>query len=94
MNHEEDSEAAPGAGFANVSGRRSLSVEADELQAELSILLEDMQGEQGDRHEIYLRLRQVLDNMRAFGMPLPEDLVILEQELEAGFAPEVKDDGS
>jgi len=68
-------------------------VEADELQAELSILLEDMQGEQGDRHEIYLRLRQLLDNMRAFGMPLPDDLVTLEHELEADFAADVKGEG-
>ena len=68
-------------------------MESDELQAELSILLEDMQGEQGDRHEIYLRLRQVLDNMRAFGMPLPEDLVTLERELEADFAADVKGEG-
>ena len=55
------------------------------LEARLSLLLTEMEGEQGDRHEIWMRLRQELDGMRAFGMPVPEDLQRLEDELEREF---------
>jgi len=44
-----------------------------------------------ERHEIHERLRQTLDQMRAFGMPLPEDLVILEKELAAEFLDDAKE---
>lgn len=57
----------------------------DEIEAEVSLLLSEMEGEYGDSHEIYLRLRQVLDNMRAFGLALPDDLVRLERELSESF---------
>jgi len=57
------------------------------LEARLSLLLTEMEGEQGDRHEIWMRLRQELDGMRAFGMPVPEDLQRLEDELGREFGP-------
>ena len=57
----------------------------DEIEAEVSLLLSEMEGDYGDSHEVYQRLRQLLDNMRAFGLALPEDLVILERELGAAF---------
>ena len=61
-------------------------MDARELETGLALLLEEMEGDLGDRHEIYLRLRQILDGMRAYGMPLPNDLVEMERELEAEFA--------
>jgi hypothetical protein len=45
-----------------------------------------MQSEPEDRHELYLVIRQKLNEMKAYGMPLPEDLVRFEQQLEAEFA--------
>ena len=36
-------------------------------------------------NEIYMKLRQTLDGMRAMGMPLPDDLVRMEKELSAEF---------
>lgn len=63
-------------------------MDAQELEAALSNLLTDMDGEVHDRHEIYMRLSQILSGMRAFGMPLPDDLVRLEHELEAEFRSE------
>ncbi len=65
-------------------------MDRDEIEATVSLLLDDMEGEWGDRHEIFLRVQQVLDQMRAMGMPLPEDLVRMEEELAAEFAAEVK----
>jgi len=64
-----------------------------EMEAALSLLLDQMEGEQGDSHEIYLRLAQILSQMRALGMPLPEDLVHLEEELAAAFEAESRPPG-
>ena len=56
------------------------------LQSELGLLMTRMQNEPADRHELYLVIRQKLSEMKAFGMPLPDDLVRFEQQLEAEFA--------
>ena len=56
------------------------------LQSELGLLMTRMQSEPEDRHELYLVIRQKLNEMKAYGMPLPEDLVRFEQQLEAEFA--------
>lgn len=58
------------------------------LKAELALLLNQMENQPEDRHELYLQIREKLNEMRAFGMPLPDDLVRLEQELEAEFKAE------
>ena len=53
----------------------------EDLEAELGILLGRLNNKSEDREEIYERLRETLNEMRAFGMPIPEDLTILEKEL-------------
>lgn len=58
----------------------------DDLKAELALLINQMENQPEDRHELYEQVREKLNEMRAFGMPLPEDLVRLEEELEAEFA--------
>jgi hypothetical protein len=63
-------------------------MDSKELEAEISLLLDEMEGEQGDRHEVYLRVRQLLSNLQAVGMPPPEDLVRLAKELEDSFKDE------
>jgi hypothetical protein len=57
----------------------------ENLTAELSLLVDEIEGDQGDRHEIYLRIREKLGELKAMGMPLLEDLVRLERNLEAEF---------
>ena len=61
-------------------------MERDEIDAELSLLLDEMEGDLGDAHEIYLRLCQLQQAMRAFGQELPEDLARMERNLAAEFA--------
>lgn len=61
-------------------------MDAKDLTAELSLLLNEMEGEQGDRHEIYQKIRQMAGSLRAMGMPVPDDIVRLEQTLEEEFA--------
>jgi hypothetical protein len=58
----------------------------EEIKAELGLLLTRMQNEPEDSHELYLQLMERLNEMKAFGMPLPEDLLQLEAALEAEFA--------
>jgi hypothetical protein len=61
-------------------------MDIEDVKAEIGILLNDMQNQPEDRHELYLRLMEKLNEMKAFGMPLPDDLVRLERSLEAEFA--------
>ena len=63
------------------------------LKAEVGLLLTQMQNEPEDRHELYFQIMERLNKMKAFGMPLPEDLVRLEAALEAEFAAEARDEG-
>ena len=63
----------------------------DDLKAELGILMTQMQTQPEDRHELYLQLMEKLNEIKAFGMPLPQDLVEMERALEAEFAADKKD---
>ena len=66
-------------------------MEFEDKEAELGLLLTSMQDEPEDRHELYQLIRQKLNELRAFGMPLPADLVQFERDLEAEFAAEMQD---
>ncbi len=65
-------------------------MDLSELEAELNLLLTQMENLPEDRHEFYLQLREKLAEIRAFGMPVPHDLLRLESELEKEFASEMK----
>lgn len=58
----------------------------ENIKAELGILMTQMQNEPEDRHELYLQIMEKLNELKAFGMPLPADLVEMEKALEAEFA--------
>lgn len=60
----------------------------DDVKAELGILMTRMQNEPQDSHELYLMLMEKFNELRAFGMPLPQDLVDFENALAAEFAEE------
>lgn len=57
----------------------------DDLQAEIANLINQMEDQPEDRHELYEQIRERLNEMRAYGMPLPQNLVDLEEALEAEF---------
>ena len=57
----------------------------ERLKAEISLLVTQMENQPDDKHEVYLQLREKLNEMRVTGMPLPEDLLQLERRLEAEF---------
>ncbi|HET6927102.1 MAG TPA: hypothetical protein VFI48_09650 [Hyphomicrobiaceae bacterium] len=60
----------------------------EDKEAELGLLLGQMQAAPHDVHELYQQIRQKLAELRAYGMPLPDDLVEFERDLEAEFAAE------
>lgn len=56
------------------------------LTAEIGLLLTRMQNEAEDRYELYQQLREKLNELRAFGMPVPQDLKDLVSALDQEFA--------
>lgn len=54
----------------------------DELKAQIAYLMAEMENQPENLHEIYEQVREKLNEMRAMGMPLPEDLVRFEKELD------------
>lgn len=65
-------------------------MDQEEFEAALSLLIDEMEGDQGDRHEIFMRLHQTLETMRAEGLPVPDDLAKMEQALAAEFEADAK----
>jgi hypothetical protein len=55
------------------------------IKTEIRALLEGSIEEPQDMHELHLQLISRLNEMKATGMPLPDDLVALEQELTASM---------
>lgn len=58
----------------------------EDIEAEIGLLLTRMQNQPADLHELHLLIMQKLNELKAYGMPLPNDLVELERQLEAKFA--------
>ena len=65
-------------------------MDTNDLKAGLALLIDEMEGEQGDEHEIFMRIHQTLQTMRAEGLPVPEDLQTLEKELAERFTLEAE----
>ena len=63
----------------------------EDKEAELGLLLTRMQNEATDWGELYQQIRFKLNELKAFGMPLPQDLVQFEHDLEAEFAADKED---
>jgi len=63
----------------------------EDKEAELGLLFSRMQNAPEDWGEVYEQIRQKLNELKAYGMPLPQDLVELERDLEAEFAAEKQD---
>jgi hypothetical protein len=57
----------------------------EKLKAEISLLLAEMENQPKDQRELYEQVREKLNEMRAFGLPIPQDLADLEQSLEIAF---------
>lgn len=63
-------------------------MQLDELQAEISLLLTQMEDQPENRRELYVQIHHKLNELRAMGLPLPGDLARVERELENDFCAE------
>lgn len=54
----------------------------EQLRAEIAMLVQQMENEPEDIHELHARIRSKLNEIKAMGMPLPDDLVALEKRLD------------
>ena len=63
----------------------------ENIKAEIGRLMAQLRGAPHDKHELYLEIMQKLNELKAYGMPLPADLVALERELEREFAAEQRE---
>ena len=59
------------------------------IKAEIAALLDDTVQPPHDLHAVYQKVLQEINDMKAFGMPLPADLVELERSLEEKFSHEL-----
>lgn len=57
----------------------------DDLEAELALLINQMDTPPENPHDLYLRIMEKLNEFKGLGLPLPDDLVRVEKELEAYF---------
>lgn len=60
----------------------------ESIKAEIDLLLAAMVNQPEDAHEIRDQVHEKLNELRAMGMPLPQDLVELEKRLDADFQKE------
>lgn len=76
------------------AGQRQVHTMAfEEIKAEFSLLFQEMEPQPQDLHELYEMLHEKLNEIRATGMPVPEDLRQLEDRLDAYFTPPGDDNG-
>ncbi len=52
----------------------------EELLAKIYLLLNDMENQPHDAHEILEKIHLELNQLKATGQPLPEDLIELERQ--------------
>lgn len=57
----------------------------ENLKVAIALLMEQMANKPEDVHEVQEALREKLSELKALGLPLPEDLVELERKLERGL---------
>ena len=58
----------------------------EQLKSEIAMLLIEMENQPENDWELHEALREKLDELRSFGMPLPQDLVDLEEKLDQELA--------
>ena len=58
----------------------------EQLKIEIAMLFEEMENQPENKWELQEAVGEKLDELRAFGMPLPKDLVELEKTLDAELA--------
>lgn len=66
----------------------------EQIKAEIALLLSGLAEGSRDRHELEFKLHAKLAELRAFGLPLPEDLAALETALDQALTREAREASS
>ena len=61
----------------------------EDIKIQIDMLLDETQDRPENWHTVYLKVMQDIGELRAFGMPVPDDLVDLERALEEKFSSEL-----
>ncbi|MBL3571761.1 hypothetical protein DSD19_01005 [Rhodovulum sp. BSW8] len=64
----------------------------EQLKAGIALILEEIEKRPEDRHVLQEELRGKIAEMHALGLPVPEDILRLEQELEDDDSDDLYDD--
>lgn len=62
----------------------------EDFKAQIALLLDEAAERPEDTHALQEQIREQLAVLKAMGMPLPQDLVDLEQALEEDFEEAVR----
>ena len=54
----------------------------DQLKAEIEMLFSEMETQPHDKWQVHEAIREKLQQLKSFGMPLPQDLIDLEAKLD------------
>ena len=65
---------------------KEIQMSFEKLQTEINVLLAQMENQPQDMHELHRQVHEKINEMRAFGMPIPQDFIELEQKLDAQIA--------
>ena len=60
-------------------------MDIDAVKAEISDMLAHMENQPENLRELHLQVMEKLNEIKAYGMPLPGDLVELEKKLQVWF---------
>lgn len=58
-----------------------MAMDSTELMAALNLLAEQLDHQPDDLHEVHMKIREMINELKATGMPVPEDLVRFDEEL-------------
>lgn len=67
-------------------------MDIDALKAEISLLLTQMENQPQNSRELHEQMREKINEMRAFGMPIPEDFLQFEKKLEEDLLSDTKEE--
>jgi hypothetical protein len=58
-----------------------MTMDTTELLAALNLLAEQLDHQPDDLHEVHMKVRAMINELRATGMSIPEDLIQFEKDL-------------
>lgn len=63
----------------------------EQIKAGIALILEEIEKRPEDRHVLQEELREKIAELRGLGLPVPEDILRLEQELEGDDSDDLYD---